>query len=143
MKDPSSTKQREVDLVRTGRRSGWCPPEDVAAAAAGLGDDEGNLRGGVLSRQQARRVDALDVEGSAGLGAETVVANRPGDGAVVSSASREASSTSLEHRAEVGLSLAPSARPRHVVVDTTGLKVYGAGEWYVRKYGMGRGRRRT
>ncbi len=43
---------------------------------------------------------------------------------------------------EVGLVLAPDAQPRHVVIDTTGLKVYGAGEWYVRKYGMGRGRRR-
>ena len=43
---------------------------------------------------------------------------------------------------EVGLAIAPGAQARHVVVDTTGLKVYGAGEWYVRKYGMGRGRRR-
>ena len=41
-----------------------------------------------------------------------------------------------------GLALAPSAQPRHVVIDTTGLKVYGAGEWYVRRYGLGRGRRR-
>ena len=32
--------------------------------------------------------------------------------------------------------------PRHVVIDSTGLKVLGAGEWYVRKHGMGRGRRR-
>jgi hypothetical protein len=31
-------------------------------------------------------------------------------------------------------------RPRHVVIDSTGLKVFGAGEWYVRKHGMGRGR---
>ena len=30
--------------------------------------------------------------------------------------------------------------PRHVVIDTTGLKVFGAGEWYVRKHGMGRRR---
>jgi hypothetical protein len=30
-----------------------------------------------------------------------------------------------------------------VVIDTTGLKVFGAGEWYVRKHGRGRGRRRT
>ncbi len=44
---------------------------------------------------------------------------------------------------EVGLTLAPGAQPRHVVIDTTGLKVYGAGEWYVRKRGLGRGRRRT
>lgn len=29
-----------------------------------------------------------------------------------------------------------------MVIDTTGLKVYEAGEWYVRKYGMVRGRRR-
>jgi len=32
---------------------------------------------------------------------------------------------------------------RHVVIDTTGLKVLGADEWYVRKHGIGRGRRRT
>ena len=44
---------------------------------------------------------------------------------------------------DVGLNLAPGAQPRHVVIDSTGLKVYGAGEWYVRKYGMGRARRRT
>ena len=43
---------------------------------------------------------------------------------------------------EVGLSVSPDTQPRHVVIDTTGSKVYGAGEWYVRKYGMGRGRRR-
>ena len=30
-----------------------------------------------------------------------------------------------------------------MVIDTTGLKVFGAGEWYVRKHGMGRGRRRS
>jgi hypothetical protein len=29
-----------------------------------------------------------------------------------------------------------------VVIDTTGLKVFGAGEWYARKHGMGRDRRR-
>ena len=44
---------------------------------------------------------------------------------------------------EVGLCVRPRTEPRHVVIDTTGLKVYGAGEWYVRTYGMGRGRRRT
>lgn len=42
----------------------------------------------------------------------------------------------------VGLGLAPGTQPRHVVIDTTGLKFYGTGEWYVRKYGMDRGRRR-
>jgi len=36
-----------------------------------------------------------------------------------------------------------AGKPCHVVIDTTGLKVFGAGEWYVRKHGMGRGRRRT
>lgn len=29
-----------------------------------------------------------------------------------------------------------------MVIDTTGLKFYGAGEWIVRKHGLGRGRRR-
>jgi IS5 family transposase len=44
---------------------------------------------------------------------------------------------------EIGLSLTPRDGPCHVVIDTTGLKVLGAGGWYVRKHGMGRGRRRT
>jgi len=43
---------------------------------------------------------------------------------------------------EVGLRLAADVQPRHIVIDTTGLKVFGAGEWYVRKYWMARGRRR-
>jgi len=30
---------------------------------------------------------------------------------------------------------ASATRPRHVVIDTTGLKVFGAGEWYTRKHG--------
>jgi hypothetical protein len=42
---------------------------------------------------------------------------------------------------ELGSSRAQT--PRHVVIDTTGLKVFGAGEWYVRKHGMSKGRRRT
>src|SRR4051812_28427563 len=47
-------------------------------------------------------------------------------------------------RRSVGLSLAtplpPTAEPVHVVVDSTGLKVYGAGEWQKEKHGE-RGRR--
>ncbi len=39
--------------------------------------------------------------------------------------------------------IAPTKQARHVVIDTTGLKVFGAGEWYVRKHGTNRGRRRT
>ena len=38
------------------------------------------------------------------------------------------------------LSISPGVRPRHVVVDATGLKVYGAGEWHVRKHRHGRRR---
>jgi hypothetical protein len=44
---------------------------------------------------------------------------------------------------QVQLGARPAGQPRHVVIDSTGLKVFGAGEWYVRKHGMGRGRRRT
>ena len=44
---------------------------------------------------------------------------------------------------QVRLGATPKGQPRHVVIDTTGLKVFGAGEWYARKHGMGRGRRRT
>ncbi len=36
-----------------------------------------------------------------------------------------------------------TSKPRHVVIDTTGLKIFGAGEWYVRKHSMGQGRRRS
>ncbi len=43
---------------------------------------------------------------------------------------------------DLGLGLTRRSDPRHVVIDTTGLKVYGAGEWYVRRYGMVRRRRR-
>ena len=34
----------------------------------------------------------------------------------------------------------PSGRPRHVVVDATGLKVYRAGEWHIGKHGSARRR---
>src|SRR4051812_36964545 len=47
-------------------------------------------------------------------------------------------------RRSVGLPLATAlprtAEPVHVVIDSTGLKVYGAGEWQVEKHGE-RGRR--
>jgi len=43
---------------------------------------------------------------------------------------------------EPKLGPAPACEPRHVVIDATGLKVFGAGEWYVRKHSMGRGRGR-
>ncbi len=38
------------------------------------------------------------------------------------------------------LSVSSGDRPRHVVVDATGLRVYGAGEWHVRKHRRGRRR---
>ena len=44
---------------------------------------------------------------------------------------------------DVELGATPVNAARHVVIDTTGLKIYGAGEWYARKHGMGRRRRRT
>jgi hypothetical protein len=33
-----------------------------------------------------------------------------------------------------------NSRPRHIVIDATGLRVYGAGEWHVQKHGGGRRR---
>ncbi len=33
-----------------------------------------------------------------------------------------------------------NSRPRHIVIDATGLRVYGAGEWHVQKHGSGRRR---
>ena len=40
----------------------------------------------------------------------------------------------------VPLSLSSGSRPRHIVIDATGLRVYGAGEWHVQKHGSGRRR---
>ena len=34
----------------------------------------------------------------------------------------------------------PNSRPRHIVIDATGLRVYGAGEWHVHKHRGGRRR---
>lgn len=41
---------------------------------------------------------------------------------------------------QVRLPVGSGSRPRHIVIDATGLKVYGAGEWHVRKHRVG-GRR--
>ena len=40
----------------------------------------------------------------------------------------------------VPLSLSSGSRPRHIVIDATGLRVYGAGEWHVQKHRGGRRR---
>jgi hypothetical protein len=42
---------------------------------------------------------------------------------------------------QVRLAVESGGRPRHVVIDATGLKVYGAGEWHVRKHQVSRRRR--
>ena len=44
---------------------------------------------------------------------------------------------------DVQVGIAERGRPQHIVIDTTGLKVFGNGEWNLRKHGMRRGRRRT
>jgi len=41
---------------------------------------------------------------------------------------------------QVRLPVGSGSRPRHVVIDATGLKVYGAGEWHVWKHRVGRRR---
>lgn len=38
---------------------------------------------------------------------------------------------------------APTMQVRHIVIDSTELKVFGAGEWFVRKHNRNRGRRCT
>lgn len=45
-------------------------------------------------------------------------------------------STMSRRQAGSAVSLPPASRsgPRHIVVDSTGLKVYGAGEWHAGKY---------
>src|SRR4029453_18877154 len=55
-------------------------------------------------------------------------------------------STLSRPRRTLGVPLLPQARltpgePVHLVVDTTGLKVYGEGEWKVRQHGWTRRRR--
>ena len=48
-------------------------------------------------------------------------------------------STMSRRQAALAISLPPASRSgaRHVVVDSTGLKVYGAGEWHAEKYRRG------
>ncbi len=41
---------------------------------------------------------------------------------------------------DVGLAVRPGDRSRHVVIDATGLKIYGDGQWNVRKHRSGRRR---
>ncbi|MGZ8943541.1 MAG: IS5 family transposase [Methylobacter sp.] len=41
---------------------------------------------------------------------------------------------------EVTLPRSAAQKPRHLVVDSTGLKVYGEGEWKVRQHGIGKRR---
>lgn len=41
---------------------------------------------------------------------------------------------------EVGLAIKASEKPRHLVIDSTGLKVYGEGEWKVRTHGISKRR---
>ncbi|QDS99632.1 IS5 family transposase [Adhaeretor mobilis] len=51
--------------------------------------------------------------------------------------------TSLQKRAakiEISLSVKPTKGPRDIVVDSTGLKVYGEGEWKARKHGVSKRR---
>jgi Transposase DDE domain len=41
---------------------------------------------------------------------------------------------------QVPISALPQSGPRHIVIDATGLRVYGAGEWHVWKHRVGRRR---
>ena len=41
---------------------------------------------------------------------------------------------------EVTLPVTDNNRARHVVIDSTGIKVYGEGEWKVRQHGVGKRR---
>ncbi len=43
-------------------------------------------------------------------------------------------------RLEVELSVNPKSAPRHIVIDSTGVKVYGEGEWKVRVHGVSKRR---
>lgn len=41
---------------------------------------------------------------------------------------------------DVGLSVSPSDEAKHIVIDSTGLKIYGEGEWKVRQHGYSKRR---
>ncbi len=41
---------------------------------------------------------------------------------------------------EVGLPVKPASQPRHLVIDSTGVKVFGEGEWKVRTHGASKRR---
>ncbi len=49
-------------------------------------------------------------------------------------------STVSRRQGSLAVSLPACKRARHVVIDATGLKVYGAGEWHVQKHQSGRRR---
>jgi hypothetical protein len=49
-------------------------------------------------------------------------------------------STVSRRQGSLSVSLPAQNRARHVVIDATGLKVYGAGEWHVQKHRSGRRR---
>ncbi len=49
-------------------------------------------------------------------------------------------STVSRRQGSLAVSLPTRKRARHVVIDATGLKVYGAGEWHVQKHRSGRRR---
>ena len=49
-------------------------------------------------------------------------------------------STVSRRQSSLAVSLPTRKRVRHVVIDATGLKVYGAGEWHVQKHRSGRRR---
>ena len=44
------------------------------------------------------------------------------------------------HRLDINLSVSEAKEPRHVVIDSTGIKVYGDGEWKARKHGVSKRR---
>ena len=45
-----------------------------------------------------------------------------------------------QSRLSLDLGVRPAEGPRHVLVDSTGLKVFGEGEWKVRQHGVGKRR---
>jgi hypothetical protein len=57
-----------------------------------------------------------------------------------STLSRRSRTLAIELGVARSASSASSARPRHLVLDSTGLKVYGEGEWKVRQHGVGKRR---
>jgi Transposase DDE domain len=134
-------REYNAALVRRGSLTLWC---DEAAAAGWVNRERTGRRGrsptytalavGVMLTLKA--VYRLPLRATVGLvrSVLTLLGHTELPVAHPSTLSRRA------RRLAVALPVRPAAGPLHLVVDTTGLKLYGEGEWKVRQHGWTRRR---